>query len=84
MFIGCFQASDLQYFPEINFCGNILTIYEKTDKYGVSAIKRRQSSKLRILHFKEIELNTGLKYGFLYRALDEWISPTIDWGNCNY
>jgi hypothetical protein len=84
VFIGCFTESDIQNIPVINYCGNILTIYEKSDIYGVSAIKRKETSKLKINHFKEIELNTGLKHGFLYKALNDWIVPCKKWANGNY
>ncbi|KAF2508747.1 alpha/beta hydrolase [Flavobacterium zhairuonense] len=84
VFIGCFRDVDIQEFPEINFCGNILTIYEKSDVYGVSAIKRKETSKCKIEHFKEIELNTGLKHGFLYKAADNWIAPSKKWANGDY
>jgi len=84
VFIGCFRDSDIEEIPDINFCGNILTIYEKSDIYGVSAIKRKETSKCKIDHFKEVELNTGLKHGFLYKALDEWIVPCKKWANGNY
>ncbi|MBF4491451.1 dienelactone hydrolase family protein [Flavobacterium sp. JLP] len=84
VFIGCFRDSDIEEIPDINFCGNILTIYEKSDIYGVSAIKRKETSKLKINHFKEIELHTNLKHGFLYKALDEWIAPSKKWANGNY
>lgn len=84
VFIGCFRDSDVEEIPEINFCGNILTIYEKSDVYGVSAIKRKETSKLKINHFKEIELNTNLKHGFLFKASDAWIIPCKKWANGNY
>lgn len=84
VFIGCFRDVDIQEIPDINFCGNILTIYEKSDIYGVSAIKRKETSKCKIDHFKEIELNTGLKHGFLFKAADNWIAPSKKWANCNY
>lgn len=84
VFIGCFRDIDIQEIPDINFCGNILTIYEKSDIYGVDAIKRKETSKLKINHFKQIELNTNLKHGFLYKALDEWILPSKKWANGNY
>jgi len=84
VFIGCFRDSDIQEIPDINFCGNILTIYEKSDIYGVSAVKRKETSKLQVNHFKEIELNTNLKHGFLFKALDEWIVPSKKWANGNY
>jgi len=84
VFIGSFQNSDIEEIPEINFCGNILTIYEKSDEYGVSAIKRKELSKLKINHFKEIQLDTGLKHGFLYLASDEWLKPSKMWAKQNY
>lgn len=84
VFIGSFIDRDIEESPQINFCGNILTIYEKSDIYGVSAVKRKETSKLKINHFKEIELNTNRKHGFLYKALDEWILPSKKWANGNY
>lgn len=82
--IGCYQDSDIKEIPDINFCGNILTIYEKTDIFGVSAIKRKELSTLPVTRFKEIELNNGLKHGFLYPASDEWILPAKKWATRNY
>jgi len=84
VFIGCFRDSDMEQIPDINFCGNILTIYEKSDIYGVSAVKRKENSKCKINHFKEIELNTGKKHGFLYKADDNWLAPSKKWANGNY
>ncbi|WBL21357.1 alpha/beta hydrolase [Zunongwangia sp. HRR-M8] len=84
VFIACFRESDLVNIPEINFCGNILTIYERTDPFGVSALERRKNSTCNISHFKEIEINTGLNHGFLFRPLKEWILPTIKWAKGNY
>jgi len=52
VFIGCFKESDLLKFPQINYCANILTIYEKSDPYGVSVIKRKQQSKLSVPNLK--------------------------------
>lgn len=37
------------------------------------------NSKSNVTKFKEIELTTGLKHGFLFKALPEWIKPTITW-----
>lgn len=84
VFIACYQDQDLKELPDIQFCGNILSIFEKSDFYGVSAIKRKESSTLAIPHFKEIELKTNLKHGFIYHPMDEWIKPTIKWANGNY
>lgn len=84
VFIGCYQDSDIEEFPDINFCGNILTIYENTDPFGVSAVARKENSSCTIRHFKEIELNTGLNHGFLFKAMKEWMDPAMDWAKGNY
>lgn len=84
IFIASYREDDITLIPEINFCGNILTIFEKTDEYGVSAISRKENSNCTINHFKEIELNTRLKHGFLFKPLKEWIEPSIDWAKRNY
>lgn len=84
VFIASFRDSDVENIPEINYCGNILTIYEKSDPFGVSAVMRKETSTCDIKHFKEIELNTGMKHGFLFKPLKEWIQPTITWANGNY
>ncbi len=80
---GC-NDDILKSFPEIQFCGNILSIYEKSDDIGHSCSKFEKTTALKISHYKEIELNTGLKHGFLYKPLPEWIEPAIKWANKNY
>lgn len=84
VFVGCYQDSDLNNRPEIRLCGHILSIYEKSDSFGVSMKRRIETSVQKIPHFKEIELHTGLKHGFLYHPLDEWMQPAIQWANGNY
>ncbi|XLS28045.1 alpha/beta hydrolase [Flavobacteriaceae bacterium M23B6Z8] len=84
VFIASFQNSDIENIPEINYCGNILTIFEKSDPFGVSAFGRKQNSTCEIENFKEIELNTGMGHGFLFKPLKEWIEPTKKWANGNY
>ena len=84
VFIASFRNSDIEQMPEINFCGNILTIYEKSDPFGVSALERKKTSTCEIKHFKEIELNTGMSHGFLFKPIKEWIEPTTMWAKENY
>lgn len=59
-------------------------IYEESDVLGVDATKRKETSKLKINHFKQIELHTNLKHGFLYKAADNWIAPSKKWANGDY
>lgn len=84
VFIGCYQQSDLQQLSDINFCGNILTIYEASDTFGVSAQARKETSRLPVTRFQEIELHTNLKHGFLFRPLQEWIRPAALWAQQRY
>ncbi|SHG74377.1 hypothetical protein SAMN05444483_12616 [Salegentibacter echinorum] len=84
VFVASYRNTDLEAIPEINYCGNILTIYEESDPFGVSAIKRKENSSCKIRHFKEVELSTGLGHGFLLKPLKEWIEPTIEWAKGNY
>src|SRR5690606_42100289 len=46
VFVGCFMDSDIQNIPEINYCGNILTIYEKSDPFNISARSEEHTSEL--------------------------------------
>ena len=68
--------------PDIMFYGNILSIYEKSDMNGTCLRFKYKSTSIN--HYKEVALNTGLKHGFLYRPLNEWIVPVRKWINNNY
>jgi hypothetical protein len=70
--------------PNSDLCGNILSIYERSDNLGGSCKLLRKRSKCTIPHYKEIELSTGLKHGFLYKALDAWIVPSVRWAKSEY
>jgi len=70
--------------PTINFCGNILSIYEKSDLGCQSCEKLKLKSSLSIPHYKEIALHTGLKHGYIYKPLPEWVKPALKWARENY
>lgn len=84
VFVASFREEDMENLPEINYCGNILTIYEKSDAFGVSSVKRKEASSCEIKHFKEVVLDTGLKHGFQFKAMNNWLNPIIKWANGNY
>ncbi len=81
--IGCCSDDDIAGMPAISLTGNILSIYEQSDTMGQSCQKLKDRSK-GVQHFKEIELTTGLKHGFLYKALDGWLAPSIRWAKRKY
>lgn len=66
---------------DINLFGNILSIYESSDEVGGNSCENIFSQSNGIQKKKEIKLNTGLGHGFLYRPIDEWVLPSIDWTN---
>ena len=71
-------------FSDLSLCGNILSIYEKSDPGNGSCAKFRDRSKLSIPHYKDLEINTGLKHGYLYKPIPEWMAPAVSWANENY
>lgn len=82
--IGCCQDEDIIDDPDVELCGNILSIYEQSDSLGRSCLKTKEYSKAPIPHYYEIELKTGLRHGFLYKAMGEWIDPASKWAMGRY
>ena len=80
---GCFSGI-LSSNIDVRLCGNILSIYEKSDDLGHSCTELKNRSPFAVPHYKEIQINTGLKHGFLYKPLPEWVSPAIKWAGGNY
>jgi hypothetical protein len=70
-------AADPGFLNLVNLHGNVLSIYEKTDL--AQSCQSFKADGTGINAWKEIEVNTGLKHGFLFRPLKEWTEPTIAW-----
>jgi hypothetical protein len=60
-------------------CGNILSIYEKSDQLAGSCSKLISRNTECIITASEIELTLGNGHGFLYRPYKEWVIPVIEW-----
>lgn len=73
---GCGPESDRGF--EGGLHGDVLSIYEAGDTLGQScgALLARSPE---IGRHAEIRLDTGLRHGFLYRPLAEWVDPAIAW-----
>ncbi len=69
---------------DIMYYGNILSIYEKSDSLNGGSCEKFKDRSKKISHYKEIELNTGLKHGFIYKPLPAWLDPATQWANNNY
>jgi hypothetical protein len=62
----------------IDLHGQVLSIYEATDSVGGTCGPIFAQSK-QIGRHREIRLETGLRHGFLYRPMKEWLEPAIAW-----
>ncbi len=81
------NCNDMNFssFPDIIFYGNVLSIYEKSDNIAGSCVAyKAKSTQAMVPNYKEIALNTGLKHGYIYRPLPEWMQPAIKWARGNY
>jgi len=70
-------SADERFLNQVNLHGNVLSIFEKSDL--AQSCKSYRDDAGGINHWKEVELNTGLKHGFLFRPMIEWTEPTIAW-----
>ncbi len=84
VFMAACNAYSLKRFPELKFYGNILSIFEESDRIGRTCSGFRERSGKTISHYKEIELHTGLKHGFLFKPLPQWILPALKWARKDY
>jgi hypothetical protein len=63
---------------DLNFYGNILSIYDEKDQLVGSCQSFFQQST-GINRHKEIILKVGTGHGIVYKPLKEWIDPVVHW-----
>jgi hypothetical protein len=61
------------------FHGQILAIYELSDEIAGKNYNFWKARKNYATRFEQIEINTGLGHGFLYKPIDEWLQPAKKW-----
>jgi pimeloyl-ACP methyl ester carboxylesterase len=61
--------------------GHLLAIREESDELSNPCPAWKGDPKAPNLAAREIVLNTGLRHGFLYRPLPEWLNPIADWAD---
>jgi hypothetical protein len=60
--------------------GNVLSIFDSSDQLAGSCQELFSSSEGKgINRYDEIILNVGTGHGILYKPLDEWIIPVVQW-----
>ncbi len=62
---------------DIKVYGNVLSIYEKTDR--ANTCKSLKAKSYNVKSFTEIEINTGLEHGAFYQPIPEWVEPVKNW-----
>ena len=70
-------SADEGFLDLVNLHGNFLSIYEKSDL--AQSCQKYRADATGIGAWKEVELNSGLKHGFIYRPMKEWVEPTVAW-----
>lgn len=63
----------------VNLHGNVLFISERTDL--PAACERFRADATGLGEYKQLEINTGQKHGFLYRPMAEWVEPAVTWAH---
>lgn len=65
---------------QIFLYGNVLSIYDRADEFAGSCQELFSFSESKgISKHEEVVLNVGTGHGILYKPLDEWITPVIQW-----
>lgn len=77
---GCGRLVYKQH-TDIKVYGNVLSIYEKTDRANTCRALKAKSTGLK--SFTELEINTGLEHGAFYRPITEWVEPVKSWIKSN-
>lgn len=69
---------------QIHLSGNVLSIYDSIDEYAGSCQQIFTfSADKGISRYDEIILNLNKGHGMLYKPLDEWLLPVVDWATSN-
>lgn len=65
---------------QIFLYGNIRSIYDSVDEFAGSCQDLFSYSEGKgISRYDEVILNIGTGHGILYKPLDDWITPTVEW-----
>jgi hypothetical protein len=79
-FIGASFKDDPDDINKLTLYGRILSITEESDTGRVNLSTQLRFKRSPLTNFQEITLHTGLRHGFLFKAVDVWVVPTERWG----
>ncbi len=70
-------SADKDFLNRVDLHGAVLSIFEKSDL--AQSCEQFRADATGISEWGEVAVNTGLKHGFIYRPMTEWVAPTIAW-----
>jgi len=81
--MGTCDPENIQFFKQQNIFlyGNVLTIRDAVDELSGSCDELFTFSEGKIARHEEIVLHLGTGHGILYKPLDEWILPAVQWAD---
>ena len=79
--MGVCDPDNVQLYKQQNIFlyGNVLTIRDSVDGFAGSCKELFAFSEGKIARHEEIVLRVGTGHGILYKPLDEWILPAVQW-----
>ncbi|MCS6991139.1 MAG: hypothetical protein NZL95_04685 [Chitinophagales bacterium] len=80
---GCHDGTFSAY-PSLKLYGNVLSIYEATDRVAQSCEPLRKRSGEGLSRYKEVKIHTGADHGFQFRPYEEWVQPALRWARGLY
>ncbi len=73
------ETAQLYQQKNIYLYGNVLTIRDTVDELSGSCKELFMFSVGKIARHEELVLNIGAGHGILYKPLDEWVLPAVQW-----
>jgi len=72
---GC--SAEARFLDTVDLHGSVLSIYERSD--GASSCEKYRADATGIARYEEMQLQTGMRHGFIYRPITEWVEATVSW-----
>jgi len=73
---SCNDSGEKSFHP--NLSGEVLSVFEESDEIGRSC-KNTFARSTGLSKTDEIQLHLGIAHGFLYRPIQEWVEPAVQW-----
>jgi hypothetical protein len=82
--LGACHPDNIQYYKQndVSLSGNVLSIRDSVDELSGSCDELFSFSEGKgLANHNELILQVGTGHGILYKPMDEWVLPTVDWAN---